>query len=313
MVSRDTNTQPLIVIVGPTASGKTTAAIEIAKKVGGEIICADSRTVYKGMDIGTAKPTLEQQKEVSHHLLDVVYPDEKFSAADFQKLAKEEITDIRSRKKVPIMVGGTGLYVDSIIFDYVFGVQSSEKLRKKFEKSTIEELWEYCVKNNVELPENKHNKRYIIRAIEQNGINNHKRNKIIDNCFVVGIATDKEELRRRIMTRANGIFSEELMQETQRLADIYGWSHESMTANIYALADKVNRQELTREEALEKFVTLDWRLAKRQLTWLKRNQEIAWVNRQRVIDVVMKYFTARQTWLNCATIEHDSYTRDSYD
>lgn len=294
MASGNTDIQPLIVIVGPTASGKTAAAIKLAKKVDGEIICADSRTVYREMDIGTAKPTLVEQQEVPHHLLDVVYPDEKFSVADFQKLAKQKITEIRSRNKMPIMVGGTGLYVDSVIFDYAFGVQSSEKLRKKFEKSTIEELWEYCDKNNIELPENKHNKRYVVRAIEQNGINNHKRNKIIDNCFVVGISTDKDELLQRIESRAEELFSEKLMQETQHLAQKYGFNHESMTANIYRLADDINNGRLSRDEALQKFITLDWRLAKRQTTWLKRNKEIQWCGREEVVQTVACYIESRQ-------------------
>lgn len=295
MASRDTSTQPLIAIVGPTASGKTAVAIELAKKVDGEIICADSRTVYKGMDIGTAKPTKKEQKEVPHYLLDVVNPNEVFTAADFQKLTKQKIIEIRNRGKVPIIVGGTGLYVDSILFDYTFGTQSSGNLRKKFEKSTIEELWSYCYKNNIELPENKHNKRYVIRAIEQKGINKHKRNSMIDNCFVVGISTYKETLRERIADRAQSMFSDELMQETQRLAKSYGWSHESMTANIYSLASKVNEQKISREEAVQQFITLDWRLAKRQLTWFGRNQYIHWCDRKEVVGMATNYLISRQT------------------
>lgn len=115
MVSR-----PLIVIVGPTASGKTTLAIELARRLDGEIICADSRTVYKGMDIGTAKPTEEEQLFVPHHLLDVVDPGERFTVADFKRLANEAIIDIIGRGKVPIMVGGSGLYIDAVLFDYKF-------------------------------------------------------------------------------------------------------------------------------------------------------------------------------------------------
>lgn len=292
MDSRDT--QPLIVIVGPTASGKTAAAIELAKKINGEIICADSRTVYKKMDVGTAKPTPEEQKEVKHHLLDVVDPNQTFTAANFQKLAAEKIAEIRARNKVPIMVGGTGLYIDSVIFDYKFGAQVPKKMREKFEHLTTEELWNYCLKNSIELPENKHNRRYIIRAIEQKGINKHKRNTIIEDCFVVGISTNKNVLLKRITQRAEQMFSENLMQETQRLVNLYGFDHEAMTASVYSLSHQINTGEISREEALKKFITLDWRLAKRQLTWFKRNKAIYWCKRDQVVAVVCAFIGSRQ-------------------
>ena len=110
----------LLVIVGPTASGKTSLAIEVAKKYNGEIICADSRTIYKGMDIGTAKPSKAEQQEIAHHLLDIIEPGEVFSAADFKKACVESVKDIRERGKLPIVVGGSGLYIDAYLFDYQF-------------------------------------------------------------------------------------------------------------------------------------------------------------------------------------------------
>jgi tRNA dimethylallyltransferase len=112
---------PLIVIVGPTASGKTSLAIDIAKQFGGEIICADSRTVYIGMDIGTAKPSRAEQAMVPHWALDLVEPGQRFTAADFKEYANKKIAEIRSRGNIPMIVGGTGLYVDGVIFDYKFG------------------------------------------------------------------------------------------------------------------------------------------------------------------------------------------------
>ena len=286
--------KPLIVIICPTASGKTTAAINLAKKIGGEIICADSRTVYKGMDIGTAKPSKKEQQGFRHHLLDIVNPDETFTVADFQRLAKEKIIEIRSRNNTPIIVGGTGLYVDSILFNYTFSVQSSEKLRTKFEKYSIEELWDYCIKNNIEIPENKHNKRYVIRSIERKGANNHKRNEIIDDCCVVGIATEKDILRQRIADRAEGMFTDNLLLEEQHLSDNYDLTHESMSANIYPLINKVNAGALSLEKAKEQFITLDWRLAKRQITWFKRNQHIHWCGRDEVTNTVLAWLSARQ-------------------
>jgi tRNA dimethylallyltransferase len=190
--------QPLVVIAGPTASGKTSLAIEMAERFDGEIICADSRTIYKGMDIGTAKPTKEERERVPHWGLDLVEPNERYSVAEFKAYAVRKIEDIRARGKVPFLVGGTGLYVDAIIFDYEFGPAADMERRQSLEKMTIEELHAYCSENNIELPENRLNKRYVIRSIEQKSINTKRRSTLIDNCFVVGIATDRDILRTRI-------------------------------------------------------------------------------------------------------------------
>lgn len=166
---------PLIVIVGPTASGKTSLAIRLAQKYGGEIICADSRTVYRDMDIGTAKPTPEERALVSHWGLDLVSPGERFTAADFKRYALEKIDEIRARGHVPFIVGGTGLYVDSVVFDYEFGGSVDESQRQELEVLSIEELHKYCFKHNISLPENNKNKRHLIRAIEQRGINSKRK------------------------------------------------------------------------------------------------------------------------------------------
>jgi tRNA dimethylallyltransferase len=131
----------LVVIVGTTASGKSQLAMQVAQERNGEIIAADSRTVYKGMDIGTAKPSLEDQKKVRHHLLDVVEPNQKFSAGDFQKLAQEAIKDIHSRGKLPIMVGGTGLYVDSILYDFNFRPANPQELLMNSRPKSSKEAW----------------------------------------------------------------------------------------------------------------------------------------------------------------------------
>lgn len=122
-------TPKLVVIVGETASGKTDLGIKIAQKFKGEIICADSRTVYKGMDVGTAKPTSQEQKKVKHHLLDIVEPNQKYNVAQFQRDALEAIHNISARGKLPIMVGGTGLYIDAVIFDYDFDNKTMSKRR----------------------------------------------------------------------------------------------------------------------------------------------------------------------------------------
>ena len=269
---------PLIVIAGPTASGKTSLAIELAEKYNGEIICADSRTVYKNMDIGTAKPTPEERARVVHWGLDLVEPGESFNAADFKRYADEKIADIRQRNRVPFLVGGTGLYIDAVIYDYQFGTAGDARLRHKLEQLTIEQLHEYCMNNNIELPENKLNKRYVIRAIEQKQIN-HKRNDTIrTNIFVVGIATDREVLRTRIKDRSEQFFDNGVVKEATMLGKKYGWESEAMTGNIYPLVRRYLEGELSREDIKDKYTTLDWRLAKRQLTWLRRSKEIKWLS-----------------------------------
>lgn len=270
-------TKPLIVIVGPTASGKTAVAIDIATQIRGEVICADSRTVYKGMDIGTAKPTMVERANIPHWGLDLVDPDQRFTVADFKEYAIRKIDEIRRRGHVPIIVGGTGLYVDSVIFDFEFGPEPNMGMRQKFEAMTIENLHKYCIQNNITLPENDKNKRYVIRAIEQKNISKKRRNSPIDKSLIVGITTEKDILRSRIAQRAEKIVAEGVVNEAKILGDTYGWGHESMTGNIYPLCHEYLKGNLTLGELKQKFITLDWRLAKRQITWLKRNQFIHWM------------------------------------
>lgn len=268
--------RPLIVIVGPTASGKTALAIEIARQVGGEIICADSRTIYKSMDIGTAKPSKEEQQIVPHWGLDLVEPDEYFSAADFKQYATDKIKDIRNRGKVPLLVGGTGLYIDAILFDFQFGPPPDMHLRQQFERMSIEELYNYCNKNNIKLPENYKNKRYVIRAIEQKSSTQQRSSAPLDNTIIVGIATNKDELRARIALRAEDLVSDSVVDEARSLGTRFGWEHQSLTGNIYPLCRQYMENVITFDELKRKFITLDWRLAKRQMTWFKRNPFIRW-------------------------------------
>ncbi|MDB5165130.1 MAG: putative tRNA dimethylallyltransferase [Candidatus Saccharibacteria bacterium] len=277
MAPQDIDELPLIVIVGPTASGKTSLAIELAEKYGGEIICADSRTIYKGMDIGTAKPTAEDQARVPHWGLNLVTPDERFSAADFKRYANQKIDEVRQRGHTPFLVGGTGLYIDAIIFDYEFGTPADEVLREKLNVLSLEELYDYCDKHNVVLPENRQNKRYIIRAIELGSISNKRKHDLIDSTIIVGIATDQIILRQRIAERSEHLFEDGVVQEATKLGKIYGWKSEAMTGNIYPLVHSYLKNEVSFDEMKEKITTLDWRLAKRQLTWLKRNPYVKWV------------------------------------
>ena len=269
---------PLIVIVGPTASGKTALAIKLALRYEGEIICADSRTIYKGMDIGTAKPSIKERLTVPHWGLDLVEPGERFTAADFQQYATEKIADIRTRGKVPFLVGGTGLYVDGLIFDYQFGDEGDEARRNRFMEMSLEELYKYCDRNNIILPENSSNKRYIVRAIEQKGVNNRRRAEPISNSIIVGIATEKETLRTRIESRSEQLFEDGVVEEAKELGKKYGWESEAMTGNIYPLIRQYIDGTLSLDDVKRQFVTRDWQLAKRQLTWLRRNPFIRWLD-----------------------------------
>lgn len=269
---------PLVVITGPTASGKTSLAIRLAKEFDGEIICADSRTIYRGMDIGTAKPTQEDQSVVPHWGLDLVNPGDDFSVADFKKYANSKIDEIRSRGHVPFLVGGTGLYIDAVIFDFQFGLAANQKIRSELSELSIEELQNYCIKNNIILPDNNYNKRYLIRAIERSGQVQQRREAPLDDTIVVGITTNKERLRTRIELRAEQIINPNVVKEATYLANKYGWDSEAMTGNVYRLVRKFIENEIDQKQLKDKFVISDWRLAKRQMTWLRRNPYILWAD-----------------------------------
>lgn len=269
---------PLIVITGPTASGKSALALELAERYNGEIICADSRTVYKGMDIGTAKPSIADRQRAPHYLLDLVEPDQRFTAADFQRLARESIADIRARGKVPFVVGGTGLYIDGLILDYEFGDDVEVELRKKREKMSSDELLMQLNKQQIEIPHNHDNKRHLIRALEQGTINRNRSKQPQNDVFVVAISTEKAELFDRISRRADEIFELGVVNETKVLMAKYGPRLESMSGNIYPIIEQVIEGNLTLEQAKELSIIKDRQLAKRQITWLKRHDFVKWMN-----------------------------------
>lgn len=234
-----------LVIVGPTASGKSDLAMRIAREFDGEIICADSRTVYKGMDIGTAKPSKTDQKLVRHWGLDLVEPGQRFTAADFQKYAKAAIEDIRSRGKLPILVGGSGLYIDGVIFD--FGFSSKEAKRDPV------------------------NPRHL--SHEEPRV----RQKLKPGTLIAGIMPPDEVLKVRIAKRAEHIFKAGVMSETKSLVGQYG--KESLGADggiVYKICLELIAGKVDEAEALEKFKIADWQYARRQKTWFKRNKFIHW-------------------------------------
>lgn len=269
---------PLCVITGPTASGKSALALRLAERWGGEIICADSRTVYRDMNIGTAKPSPEDQLRVRHWLLDVVNPGERFTAADFQKLAYVAIDDIRKRGKVPFLVGGTGLYIDAVILDFTFGGDVNEGYRRELEKMSIEQLQSLIKKQQLVMPENKMNKRYLIRCLEKDNTLTSRKHHPTDDAHVVAIDVPKPELEERLRFRIRLMFDKGLLQETQQLIDKYGSDNEAMTGNIYPIAGRFLAGDTTREQAEDLAVISDRRLAKRQRTWQRRHYWVRWMS-----------------------------------
>lgn len=288
-VKQSDSNAPLVVIVGQTASGKTALALEIAEKFGGEIICADSRTIYKGMDIGTAKPTSEERARVPHHCLDLINPDETFSAAEFKKCAVRAIGDIASRGKLPIMVGGTGLYIDSVIFDYQFGAAADIEQRNELSRKTIDELQTLIREYGYEMPENSRNKRYLIRAIERRGTVG-KRSPLRPNTIVVGLSVSPETIKQRIVARVDTMVAEGFVDEYRLLRMVFPEDAPGFSAPGYkALAGYLDDSS-SLVEAKAAFVRNDLHLAKRQRTWFKRNDCIQWVNdRSKAVDIVTTF------------------------
>jgi tRNA dimethylallyltransferase len=267
---------PLIVLLGETATGKSALAIRLAGRIGGEILCADSRTVYKGMDIGTAKPSADEMKQVRHYGLDLIKPDEHFSVADFKTYAENIIDEIHSHGSVPIMVGGSGLYIDSVIFNYQFREPADIKLRQELNALSVEELQDRLADLGLELPENSRNPRHLIRTIETGG-KTPQHSALRPNTMVLGLSLDRDELRLRITQRVDAMVAAGLVEETERLANTYGWDAESLQAPGYKAIRGYLEGRLSLEEAKAEFIHNDMQLAKRQRTWFRRNKSIHWL------------------------------------
>lgn len=290
-----TNTKkiPLVAIVGPTASGKTGLSIELAKLFGGEVVSADSMQIYKGVDIGVAKPTKEEMQGIPHHLIDFLDVSESFSVAQYVKMANECILDIYSRGRVPIVCGGTGLYIDSLLNNIQF--QSSQdvsnirdELQKQVERFGIQSLIEELEKIDPDYAKNIHpnNVKRIIRAIElyrttgvtmtQQIANSMSRPSAYDPCIIGINFDDRNLLYKRINLRVDNMVKHGLLDEAKKFLD----SDVGSTA-IGAIGYKElipyfeGKCEL--ELALDKLKTRTRNYAKRQLTWFRKNKDINWI------------------------------------
>ena len=257
---------PLIVILGPTASGKTAYAIRLARLIGGEVICADSRTVYRGMDIGTAKPTEPERAGVLHWGLDLIEPDQRYSLYDFQRYATTKIAEIRQRQHVPLLVGGSGLYINSVIYNYqLVGDDHDPATRAELEKLSPDELRRLIVKRGVKLPRDLDNKRRLIRSLETGGVSNNC-GYLSRQTVVIGIAVDKEKLSQRISGRAEQMLERGLIDEVERLIAHYGMV-EPLRRNAYGVVAKYLAGQIYEAELIEQISTKDRQLVKKQLTW----------------------------------------------
>jgi len=281
---------PLVVIVGQTASGKSALGMELARRFDGEIIAADSRTVYRGLDIGTAKPTVADQVEIRHHLIDVADPDQTFNAADFKHLAKRAINDITSRGKLPIMVGGTGLYVDAVVYDFQFRPPASPAERQRLDNMTVSELTAEITARGLPMPDNYQNRRHLSRTLETNGAVS-TRGQTRSNTLVMGPQPDQEVLKQRIADRIDIMFADGLVDEARRLFDRYGPMVPALETPGYSALKLYLDGAINLEETKALFVKNDSYLAKRQRTWFRRNNSIHWLSQQSVVDEAVELTT----------------------
>lgn len=273
---------PLLAIVGETASGKSALALTLGQKFDGEIIAADAMTVYKGFDIGTAKPTPEDQRRVRHHLLDIANAEEGFSAARFQGAANDAIEDIHTRKKLPIMVGGSGLYINSVLFDYDFRMEPSlPGLREKLESMSLSDLQGMAQKAGLDLDSvDTQNKRRVIRLIETDGAAATQK-PLREHTIVIALNTDRSELLRLVERRVDMMIEVGLAQEAQLLGERYGWDIEPMNSVGYREWRAYFKGSGSLSATQQQIVTDTMRLAKKQRTWFKRNKSIHWITEQR--------------------------------
>ena len=284
----------LITVVGPTASGKTRLGVELAKRYGGEVISADSMQIYKGMQIATAKPTVKEMQGIPHHLMDFLEPNQTYSVAMFVDDAKKCIEDISSRGKIPVIVGGTGLYVDSLLNNISFhesqrDTELSEKLRELYYTEGVDYLLDMLRKfdgESAERLETEKNPKRIIRAIEfykTTGITITEQNKNSKNeespysAIKLGLNfEDRQKLYDRINKRVDLMVEAGLLLEAKRVFNSE-LSFTSVKAIGYKELFPYLKGELPLEECIEKLKQETRRYAKRQITWFKRDKEINWL------------------------------------
>ncbi|WP_243386950.1 tRNA (adenosine(37)-N6)-dimethylallyltransferase MiaA [Bacillus kexueae] len=283
--------EKVIVIIGPTAVGKTKLSIELAKRFNGEVISGDSMQIYKGMDIGTAKIKQEEMEGIPHHLLDIKSPEESYSVAEFQSMVRPLITDITNRGKMPMIVGGTGLYIQSVLYDYKFtDSKGNEQLRSELEKKAAimgkEALYEELVQIDPVSAKKIHpnNVRRVIRALEiyydcgktMSEVEHTNEANPLYDVALIGLTMDREQLYKRINYRVDLMVEEGLLEEVKGLYKTGLRDCQSIQAigykEIYSYLDGV--QSL--DSAIEQLKQNSRRYAKRQLTWFRNKMNVEW-------------------------------------
>lgn len=286
----------VIVICGPTASGKTALSIALAKAVGGEIVSADSMQIYQEMDIGSAKPTKEEMEGIKHYMLDFVSPENRYSVADYKKQANEAIQTILKKGKMPIVVGGTGLYVDSLIYnisyqEMQFDQAYREELEKIVEEKGLDKIYETA--NTID-PEaikiiSPNDKKRILRILEiyhqtgktktQQEIESRKEEVPYDY-KIFTINWERDILYDRINQRVDKMIEQGLIEEVKRITKKYEQYPTAMQALGYKEIKEYLDGKTSKEEAIEKIKQETRRYAKRQLTWFRKNKETIWLEGQ---------------------------------
>ncbi len=279
----------IIVICGPTASGKTKLGIKVAKKIDGEIISCDSMQIYKEMDIGTAKPTKEEQEQIVHHLIDFVDPNCRYSVADFKQNATETIKDILERGKTPILVGGTGLYLNSLIYNIEFKEEKTDfEYRNEMEKYDNEELYTKAklideeATNKISINDRKR----LIRVLEiyhttgktKTQLEKESRKKLEYDYRVFVLNMDREKLYERINSRVDHMIEQGLIDEVKRINNKYNSFPTAMQGLGYKEVVEYLNNEICKEEMIEKIKQETRRYAKRQLTWFRNYKQAIWLD-----------------------------------
>lgn len=303
----------VIVIGGPTASGKTGLGVQLAKRVNGEVVSADSMQIYKDMDIGTAKATTEEMDGIKHYLLDFVSPDERYSVADFKKDAEDKIAEILAKGKVPIVVGGTGLYIDTLVYGIEYPeIEFDEEYRNELlERAETEEGLAMLYEEAKELdPEaiqkiSENDTKRITRILEiykATGKNKTEMEKISRlngpkyDYKVFAIDMDREKLYERINLRVDLMIEAGLVEEVKEIVAKYDKFPTAMQGLGYKEVVEFLDNKVTYEEMIEKIKQETRRYAKRQLTWFRKNKDIVWLDgllqKEENIDIILKALEA---------------------
>lgn len=302
---------PIIVITGPTASGKTAISFALAKKFKGEIVAADSMTIYRGMDIGTDKPTVGKNLDkeaghyfingITHHMLDILDPSEEFNVSFFKDIVSWEVKGIHERKKLPFLVGGSVLYLDAYIYDYSFPkVEPDEKLRRELEKKSNVELYEELSELDPDAAWtiDKNNTRRVIRALEvikktgQAFSEQKTKRKLPENVLYLAVERDREELYERINQRVDEMMNQGFLDEVEGLYKKYD-SGTALQAAGYKQLVEYLEGKISLGEAVEKTKQAHRNYAKRQLTWLKRNKDVIWIKNQAEASTEIEKFLSK--------------------